>query len=389
MHLGRNWFLWLAGWCCVVGGSAGADEGPLSQQLLRPTATGPWELHYQLRKPVYKTVTYQYDVKVPVTVTKTVVKDGREEQVPVTAYQMEKREATKTVCEFVSMQKFLPVFPDKIAAYETDGRKLAPAELQRRCQGDTLVVVSHSGEKLPEHYASVFKAGTIILVPERGALSPQYAPGIPLPVPAVAPPPGVAPPAVPQPAAPKPPAAAAARATPVQPVAFQDAAAPVEPPRFPLSPAPEIIFVSRDGADVVNVRQFHQSKQDVELTVLASDSAVAPETLQKALRTTRHSDVTPVPLTALRCSVAGGGDDVAPERLKERLGSGETTALWSSDGKLVDPFWLQNVKPGVLVLRGVRLGMPAPPMLMPAQPRPQAPVGTPAPPAQAPPQPAP
>ena len=68
--------------------------------------------------------------------------------------------------------------PDTVRAFETDGRKIANADLQRRIQGDTLIVVSNNGKPVPSHYLSIFKPGTIVLV-EFVAEHADHAPPVP------------------------------------------------------------------------------------------------------------------------------------------------------------------------------------------------------------------
>ena len=126
-----------------------------------------------------------------------------------------------------------------------------------------------------------------------------------------------------------------------------------------------LVFAARDGADGVKIRQFSESKIPVAITVAANDSAVAPQEQITAMSTLRHSETTSLPWSSVRVSTPDNRD-LPIDRVKERLGSGEQTVLMSADGKLVDEFWLQNVKLGVLVLRGFQFAMPMPmPTAMP------------------------
>jgi hypothetical protein len=103
---------------------------------------------------------------------------------------------------------------------------------------------------------------------------------------------------------------------------------------------------------------------------------------------------TKLPWSAIRIGYAGEGA-LSQDRIKEKLGQGEVTAVLSTDGKLIDEFWLQNFKSTVFVIRGVKLppeighggyggygghgyGMPVP---ITAPIRPQAPAAPPPPPA--------
>uniref|UniRef100_A0A7C2NW13 Uncharacterized protein n=1 Tax=Schlesneria paludicola TaxID=360056 RepID=A0A7C2NW13_9PLAN len=344
--------LWSMVVCIPFIASAAWGGGQPTQQVLKILPNGDWALTGQVTKLVFKAVPYTYTVKVPVTVTKTVEVDGVTKEVQETQYREEVRTAEKTRSERVSMLFCRPVDPQTVKAFETDGRPISTDEVARRCQGETLVVVSADDEMIPDYYATVFKPGTIIL-----ALPPQ-----PVMAP---PPPGFAPqPVVPQPApqAPPPPTTQTAPASSlIRPVSqrgptVSDAPQPAEGNQstLPSAPAPELVFVSRDGADAVKIRQFEESQEWVELTIKANDSSIAPEKLIKAKRLSRHSDTTSVPWSALRVGQAQGGD-LPVDRAKEKLGQGETTAVMSVDGAVIDAFWLQNLKPSVLVLRGVKL----------------------------------
>jgi hypothetical protein len=114
-----------------------------------------------------------------------------------------------------------------------------------------------------------------------------------------------------------------------------------------------MVFATRDGADSVKIRRFSETKVESEITVKVNDSSVSPEKMMKVLSTERHSTTATVPWNAVRFST-GDSKDLPADRVKERLGAGETTVLMSANGMLVDEFWLQNIKPNVLVLRGIQ-----------------------------------
>ncbi|HUQ68810.1 MAG TPA: hypothetical protein VM165_04765, partial [Planctomycetaceae bacterium] len=238
-------------------------------------------------------------------------------------------------------------------------------------------VVSATDEMIPDYYASVFKPGTIILALPRPSMMQLP---MPAPAPSTSPTPAPAPPV----------GDATVPALNVRPTAFQPPAiaTPAGPPAAPFdsglppTPAPTIVFVTRSGADALKIRQLLETASEADLTIRANDSTVAPERMIKVQRLTRHSETTVVPLEALRFSSSESRDIVA-DRIKERLGAGETTVLISADGQPVDDFWLQNIQSKVPVLRGVKLppvstnGGAMPPMTYPAMPMP-APVPVPA-----------
>lgn len=354
--------------------------GQPSQQLLRVTADGTWELYAVVSKCFPVAREFVYTVKVPVTSTIEVEVDGKAVTKVITTFQEETRTGTKTLMNTVCEQTYRRIDPQTVEAFETDGRKIAPDDLKKRLKKSTLVVMSGNGGMLPDYYAAVYKPGTIII----GKADQLIIPGAPI-VPG--PPPGKQPQPVPAPrVVPVPQPKAAPPSTTsreqirslVRPVSHQVAIdeSASESPQLPTSPPPQLVFATREGADLVKIRQFTETKTEAEITVKANDSSVSPDKQVKVSRTTRHSETTPLAWSAIRVSTADGAD--APtDRVKERLGSGETTVLLSADGKLVDAFWLQNIQPRVLVIRGVLLppttGSGSVSMDMPMAPAPVAP----------------
>jgi hypothetical protein len=348
--------LQLAGLLCPA--FAQADQP--SQQLVHFHPDGRWQLAGMISTPVYETIQYQYTVMVNYQEERAVEVDGQSKTVTVTVCKPETRVATKTVCKFVKAQFIREVDPADVKAFEIDGRPIAVADLPRRIAERPLVVIPDSGQKLPAHYAAVFKPGTVVLV-----LPPPPTPMMAPPAPAPGP-----------------------ISVPVRPVSFERSApgpsAEGAHSPLPASPPPQIVFASRSGADGLKVRQYVESTSDVEVTTFKTDAANSNPITLKIPHTTRHSETAELPLKALRIS-NGKGEELATERIKERLGAGETSVLLSFDGRPVDEFWLQNIQPQVLVLRGVELppvnaaggfapAMPAYPALEPVEaPAPPAP----------------
>jgi hypothetical protein len=237
----------------------------------------------------------------------------------------------------------------------------------RRCRGETLVVVTTGEEMIPDYYAAIFKPGTIILAIPPAVPQPMTAPALPqpaLPLPQPAP---AAPVPAPQPA----PAPQTSVARPlVGRLVSQTAPLSVESgipssgPLLPDSPAPELVFLSREGVDALKIRQFSEATYDVEVTARTNDSSVSPQKQIKSPRTVRHSESTLIPWQVLRLTQPGSGD-ITPDRAKEKMPAGESAALLSRDGRPIDEFWLQNIKPSVFVLRGVVLP-PVVPVCVPA-----------------------
>ncbi|MBI1344813.1 hypothetical protein GC163_00840 [bacterium] len=363
---------------CVVTLAVTAWGGQPKQQLLQVLPSGTGMLTYQVSKPVYYDEQFTYEVKIPVTVTKTVVVDGQEQTVAETQYKAETKTGTRKVCKFVSELVCRPVDLKTTKAFETNGQPISAAALANRCEQPTMVVVSDNDKMIPEYFASVFKSGTVVLaLPPEPIPQRMMAPGAALmPAPAVMPAPPIAsvtPPAVPQPAQP----VAAPVPTPAPDVTPAPAVTapipgttPVEPmtPALPFTPTPEFVFLSRDGADLLKIRQMVEQVQSVDVTMMMGEGSQAVEKVMKSQQTSKKHINTSLPWKIVKVSLPIEG--LLPQsRAKEKLGQGETVGLMSIDGKTVDPLWLQNIKPGVLIVSGVRISssmdMPAPPMMAP------------------------
>jgi hypothetical protein len=316
---------------------------PPTQQVLRVTGDGEWWLYNQYNITKCFPEEYTYTERVPVQESKDVVENGQTVTKTITRYLTESRTATRNKMVMECQQNRNQIEPESLSAFELDGRKISPADLKKRLQGDTLVLVgSCDGAMLPDYYAAVFKPGTIFI---RGDLAYVPQPGGPQPGEPAPAPPGLRPPSA---------ASIIDQTTSIRLVAHRTAA-PLDVQLFPPTPAPQIVFAARDGADLLKIRAFQESTHPSTVSVKANDSSVSPENTLTVQTTVRHSEITTVPWAALRVSTPEA-KDLPLDRVKERLGAGEATVLLSSDGKLVDEFWLQNIKPGVLVLRGVQLG---------------------------------
>lgn len=366
-----------------------AQESQPRQQIVRLEANGSISLTGQIQKPVYETVTYEYTVMVPYSATADVEVNGEKRQVTRSLVKPETRTAVKTVCKHVCVTECSPMDLKTAKAFEVDGRRIPVGELSKRLTNDSVVVVSATDGMIPDYYAAIYKPGTIILA------SPRTMMGMPAPMPG----PILTPQPVPQPAAPLAPPAASHRLAPglVQPVSFQPPVPSPPPPvavpvgerapgpwdLLPKTPAPLIAFAMRTGADELKIRQFAERQSFAEFTTVAGDGPSAHETMMKGVTVVRHSETITVPLKVLQFATPAS-DDIAPERIKEKLGVTEQTVLLSADGKQVDEFWLKTIKPSVLVLSGVKLnpvsasgGPPAPwpysPTYSPAMPMPGPP----------------
>jgi hypothetical protein len=321
-----------------------AADGQPSQQILTPSPEGVWTLTGQLSKPVHETVQMTVVAKVPVSVQKEIDVNGKKETRVYTEYVDEFKTVTKQVSKLVCVLDCRPVERATIKAFETNGKAISPADLAKRVKGETLVVVSDTEGMIPEYYASVFKPGTIVLALPRPPMNPPmmapvpFKAGAPLPAPVEAVP------------TPKPQADAGTEPT-IRAVSFQPpaASAPAAPtgPKLPNSPAPVLVFASREDANGYKLRQLAEVIQETTLKVMQGNKEIEV----KAPRTTRHSDTVRVDGELLKFRTAAGQEQTA-ERVKERLSQGEKTVVYSQDGKAIDPFWLQNLKESVLVVTG-------------------------------------
>lgn len=354
--------------------------GQPRQQLLQVSSNEVGMLTYQVSKPVYYDEQFTYTVMVPYTITKEVVVDGQTQTVAETQYKPETKTATRKVCKFVSELVCRPVDLKATKAFETNGQPIPSAVLARRCADPTLVVVSADDQMIPEYFASVFKPGTVILaLPPEPKPMPMMTPSVmpqPAPAPIISAP--VAVDAAPQPAAPPaapiPAPVVAPAPTVAAPTPGIAAAEPVAPP-LPFTQQPEFVFLSRDGGELLKIRQMVEVVQPVEVTfVVGSGSSTIEKTMTVHQSSRRHIN-TSVPWKAVTASLPVEGE-LSHGRVKEKLGQGEVVGLISIDGKPVDATWLQNFKPSVLVVSGVRLPVttemapPPPPMMAPVQPMP-------------------
>src|SRR5581483_22253 len=288
--------------CLAASGAQGHGDDQPTQQVLRAEPDGTWRMFGMFSVPRYYPTTYTFTETVPVTVPTTVEENGQTVTKNITKYQVVQKQGTRMECVLESYMASSKLRPDSIKAFETDGRKISQADLQRRIKGDTLVVVSNNGKPISNHYLSIFKPGTIVLVEfeaEHAPAAPGAAPpGVVQPVPQPLP--------VPNPPVTAPPQARSDVGGVIRPVAFQPEPTPrVVPnndfPKLPASPAPEIVFLSRDGSDAIKVRQFRETQ--APLTVRVGDKGAMKDV--QATRTTRHSDTTSLPWNAVQISAEG------------------------------------------------------------------------------------
>ncbi len=301
------------------------------QQLVRVTEDGKVEMLVLacVCKPFMKTESYT--VKVPVEA------NGKRE--------FKTEEKVRTVCEMVTESHVYasPLELSRLQAFETDGRAVDVKTLAKRLKGQTLVVVSNDGKMIAPYYAAVFKPGTLILAPQAGA--------------GAAPPP----PAAVNNSATSPLRLVSQEAANPEPSPALPAAAPVATPQLdiqtPKSPPPTLLFARVPEAGKINLRHYSESIGEREVATEIVQNGVPNTVLLKQTQKSTRSESTQLDLIDVKATTADARPLTA-QVLSEKLKTA-TVVLASAMGQNVDPVWLQNVKPGVVVLilpQGVGFG---------------------------------
>jgi hypothetical protein len=246
-------------------------------------------------------------------------------QVPVT------KEVRKCVVEWADDRTNWSPAPGKSLAFETNGKPIDGDSLRERLKQTTLVVVSVSGSMIPENVAAILKPGTIVLVPPMAA----HGHG-PLPAP---------------------PAAVDARPTvsdsSFRLVTLQDPPAPAsEKPRIELptvtSQPPSVVAVAWRNPDQVTLTGRFEKE------FLTKGVYEVLEGTKKVLKVaevrSRFVNIQNVDYPLFSVSaITVDGRRLTPEILQRYLQVERTVVVPSTrDG--VDPFWLQNFRPVVVVM---------------------------------------
>lgn len=330
-------------WAFGHGGSgleqALASVGPKGQVQLVLWMAVP-ETQQAIRKV---TVLEKRTVKKEVRVNGKTVEKESIETVPVV------HDETYAITVWRSEPRTMEADPQYTSYYETDGRKVDSRTLSRRLAKPTLVIIQYDGKPLPNHYAWMFKPGTLVvsMVPP-----PMYAPTAPEAIPAPAQPLPLpkaadATPATEQPGEDKSGARASrgSRLT-VLPVA-QAAAAPDT--KTPKGPSPQFQFASFEKDGKLNLRRLMESSYAEKRIREYKDAQGSAKLAEfEVTMINRTSNIVQVDPQNVQCSTVDG-KSVDSRRLPQLLPS-EQAVILSLDGKSVDPFWLQNIKPSVLVM---------------------------------------
>lgn len=302
------------------------------QQLVRATEDGKLEMLVLACRCMPVTKTETYTVKVPVQ------ENGKQ------VFKTE--EKLRTVCEMMTEAEVYasPLELSHVKAFETDGRSVDVQTLAKRIKGPTLVVVSNDEKMIAPYYAAVFKPGTLIIAHQMGGGDN----------------------------APPPPAAAKNGATlPVRLVSQAEAksetppAVPIEAPATPVelgiktpkSLPPTMLFARVPEAGKINLRHYSESMGEREVATEVVQNGVPNTVYLKQTQKYTRSEATQLNLIDVKATTADS-KPLTAQALSEKLKTA-AVVLASSMGQKVDPFWLQNVKPGVVVLippQGVGFG---------------------------------
>jgi hypothetical protein len=295
------------------GGYGGFQQQQPTQFLAQASDTDSIEFILQVTNCVLKQQSYEY------TVMETfITPEGKTAQRPTT------RTATRNVCEYVSTSRTAPAGP-QTRYFELDGRPVDAQAAAERLRKPTLVLISADDQKVPDYYAYLFKAGTLVATnPLADSPPPMYS----------------MPPAnVPQPN----------QAPTAGPVVSHRAAAHANVYET-VGLAPKFRFARVDGKGAIRLREYSE-RVTSELSTKPADASngqPAKLTTVRSRRIQQVHDTLEFDLKDVEAFLANG-TPVSEVGLASMLAR-ETTVLTSADGKRINPFWLANIKPTTLII---------------------------------------
>lgn len=317
------------------------QEVSFGQGLARINQQGRVAVHYIVMKSVWvqKQEAYQFEVKVPQI---TIDPATQEEK---TIYRQETRTATRTVDVSLTVpeKRTAVVAPSDPVFSELDGQPADVASLAERLKEPTLIVVSHGDKPVPSEFAVLFRPGTLVA---RLGLVPQPMPQAPPP-----------PPSLPGSPAPQP------VSVPAQDAAEEDAGL-----KLPVGPPPtfRLARINENGYFALRnvVQEDHPVTGFVQIVKTVRDgdterqvSVCVPRTMHRRLNAA---------LTIFVSEKDMSGATVEGKPMESRhvnaLKQREIPVIVALDGQSVDPRWLENLKPQMLIL--------IPPTTQPPQPQP-------------------
>jgi hypothetical protein len=326
----------------------GHGSGAPQQVLARLGADGQLEIWQPAIRPVTEirersvTVWEERAVQVEKEVNGQKVSETVTEKVP--------KQVTEqyTASRYVSEAYAMKADPNTTKYFELDGRPASMATVATRLSKPTLVLLVWDGKPVPEYYAWIFKPGTLVIAAQPQA--PQPAPGAPsAPATAIRTFSASAAELVVDQSLAS--GAALADTFNAVPVSFQETPEPVNPPEvtFPNAAAPMLVFGSRDREGMFNLRQMNEYSffKQVQVEEQNADGNTEVQTIQLNV-TNRNNNIVQLPEQFVKTFLASGRR-VDPRELSQQLPR-ELTVVASADGKPVDKFWLENIKPTVLVV---------------------------------------
>lgn len=275
------------------------------------------------------------------------------------------RTVTKYVDEVYTYPVTRPVFEmvqqaygvESVKAQTIEGQAVDAATLSRLLAKETAVLAPFNGQMIADYYRAIHKPGTLVILINA---APAPLPG----------PPG--PGALPVPSS-------ASRVLRDEKSVAVRLVVDQQPKNIPNGPSPALQFASL--ADQNRTLQLRSISENTVLKKALAERIVGgrPETVEYEIKQRHFNSVTTsMPFDVAKVKLGDGGA-VPVGELPQWL-TRETLVVVSSDGKLVDPYWLQTVKPRTLILSGVPGAGHGPMMPAPAAlPAPAAPIPVPPP----------
>jgi hypothetical protein len=338
-------------------------ELAFNQALARIGSNGNLQVLSLDWKPVYKEVqeTYTVDHQIPEQIIDPTTKK------PKTIYKTvsEAKVKTRKIMMLVPQKSIHELGWGRTPATEIGGGPVESEALRERLAKPFLVLISYDGKPIPDSFAMLFKPGTLILdlsnAPELMPPPPSSPGGVAPPLPAAAAP---APALVPAPAPALAPASVASDQSQGEFVLPQ-----VLPPIFRLASVDERRqFVLRVVSSTENPVTRFVMKTETKLVdgKEVITSVCQPVSVLEHYEASVTTRISPDLVTG-RTVEGKPMADLHLNALKQR----EIAVVVSRDGMPVDAFWLQNIKPKVLVLVPPASQVPPPPSASTSAPQPR------------------
>lgn len=302
----------------------------------RSTATGPIKTLPTTKPPDHglAIVNKQGNIEVefavfkavPYTLTRKRVVEGKEQHYQVTAY--------KWVSEMVKSL----LDPQELQAFDSTGSKLDSSRLRQLLRKKTPVFLAH-GDKVDPFYLRMMKEGSLILLMP-GEEGPPFVPGEEIAPPKKGPriEPKIEPKVQPN-----------IELRPEPKVEYNvEPEESAESPR-PAGPPPQQLLVRMDKEGRLVLR--HKVTEYVPETRVKTftDKDGQPQKVEYTVNVPRQVEKESVHDPKKVKIFSAAGKRIAPNSLADRLAK-ETPVLVTFDGRMVDPFYLQVINEGTLIL---------------------------------------